>query len=164
MNNIKAWTSLPMLELPTGASCSKDWKRIFAELSFMPPSLPHRRPNRSRHRTVLVFSLHGHVTQSLSTNGNEKHVASERVWASYSPTVNGQGLYISPLRKYGRVTHSQRTGFIQHFASYKAWASYSSTVNEYEQFIFRPCLFVCLQSLKCVVMLKLFLRKYLRNT
>ena len=66
--------------------------------------------------------------------------------SSFSPTVNGQGLYsISPLRKYGRVTHpqstdrvytvfrllermgellthSQRTALIHHFAFQKAWA------------------------------------------
>ena len=34
MDNIKKWTSLPMLELLTMASCRKDWKRITAESSF----------------------------------------------------------------------------------------------------------------------------------
>ena len=47
MDNIKELTSLPMPELLTRASCRKDWKRISAESSLMPPSLP-RRPNRSR--------------------------------------------------------------------------------------------------------------------
>ena len=37
MDNIKEWTSLPMLELLTRASCGKDWKRIFAESSLLPP-------------------------------------------------------------------------------------------------------------------------------
>ena len=39
MNNIKVWTSLPMPELLTGASCRKDWKRVSAALSLMPT--PH---------------------------------------------------------------------------------------------------------------------------
>ena len=34
--NIKEWTSLPMQELLTRASCRKDWKK-FAELSLMSP-------------------------------------------------------------------------------------------------------------------------------
>ena len=37
MDNIKQWTSLPMPELLTRASCRKDWKRISAELSLMSP-------------------------------------------------------------------------------------------------------------------------------
>ena len=37
MDNIKEWTSLPMPELPTRASCRKDWKRISAESSLMSP-------------------------------------------------------------------------------------------------------------------------------
>ena len=37
MENIKEWTSLPMPELLTRASCRKDWKRISAELSLMSP-------------------------------------------------------------------------------------------------------------------------------
>ena len=37
MDNIKEWTSLPMPELPTKASCRKDWKRISAESSLMSP-------------------------------------------------------------------------------------------------------------------------------
>ena len=43
VDNIKEWTSLPIPELLTRASCRKDWKRISAESSFMYP----RRPNRS---------------------------------------------------------------------------------------------------------------------
>ena len=56
MDNIKKWTSLPMPELLTRASCrkKKSWKRIPAESSLMPPwrsycssdwteLLPHRR-------------------------------------------------------------------------------------------------------------------------
>ena len=128
------------------------------------------------------FLAHGQQT------GFIQYFARQKVWVSYSPTVNGLGLYSIPLpRKYGRVTHpqsmdkvytvflllesmgellthSQRTGFIQHFPSQKAQVSYSPTVNEYDKFIFKRCLFVCLQGLKCVVMLKLFLHKYLRNT
>ena len=37
MNIIKEWTSLPMPELLTRASCTKDWKRFCAESSLMPP-------------------------------------------------------------------------------------------------------------------------------
>ena len=44
MDNTKEWTSLPMPELFTRASCRKGWKRISAEPSLMSP----RRPNRSR--------------------------------------------------------------------------------------------------------------------
>ena len=44
MDNIKEWTSLPMPEMLTRASCRKDWRRISAESSLMSP----RRPNRSR--------------------------------------------------------------------------------------------------------------------
>ena len=40
----REWTSLPMSELLTMASCRKDWKRISAESSVMSP----RRLNRSR--------------------------------------------------------------------------------------------------------------------
>ena len=43
-DNIEEWTSLPMPEVLTRASCRKDWKRISAELSLMFP----RRSNRSR--------------------------------------------------------------------------------------------------------------------
>ena len=35
MDNVKEWTSLPMPELLTMASCQKDWKSISANLSFM---------------------------------------------------------------------------------------------------------------------------------
>ena len=34
MDNIKAWTSLPVTELLTMASCRKDWKKIFAASSL----------------------------------------------------------------------------------------------------------------------------------
>ena len=37
MDNIKEWTSLPVLELLAWASCRKDWKRISAESSHMSP-------------------------------------------------------------------------------------------------------------------------------
>ena len=47
MDNVKEWTSLPMPELLTRASCRKDWKRISAE-SFL---MSRRRSNRSRDRT-----------------------------------------------------------------------------------------------------------------
>ena len=40
MDNIKEWTSLPMPELPTRASCRRDWKRISAESSLMSPDDP----------------------------------------------------------------------------------------------------------------------------
>ena len=44
IDNIHVWTSLPIPELLTRASCRKDWKRISAESSLVFP----RRPNRSR--------------------------------------------------------------------------------------------------------------------
>ena len=37
MDNIKEWTSLPMPELLTGASCRKDWERISAGSCTMSP-------------------------------------------------------------------------------------------------------------------------------
>ena len=43
MDNSKEWTSLPMPELLTRASCRKGWKRNSAESSPLSP----RRPNRS---------------------------------------------------------------------------------------------------------------------
>ena len=39
MDNIKEWTSLPMPELFTRASCRKDCKRISTELSLMSPQV-----------------------------------------------------------------------------------------------------------------------------
>ena len=102
MNNIKVWTSLPMPELLTGASCRKEWKSVSAESSLMPPPPPPPTTQlvKGLNSIVLVFSLHGRVTRPQSTNGNKKHVASESVWRSYLPTDNGQGLSsISPLRK-----------------------------------------------------------------
>ena len=52
MDNITEWTSLPMPELPTRASCTTDWKKISAESSLLFP----RRPNRSRDGTELHSS------------------------------------------------------------------------------------------------------------
>ena len=40
MDNIKKWTSLPMLL--TRASCRKDWKMISAESSLMSPQRSNR--------------------------------------------------------------------------------------------------------------------------
>ena len=37
MDNIKEWTSLPLPELLTRASCRKDWKRISADSPVMLP-------------------------------------------------------------------------------------------------------------------------------
>ena len=37
MDNVKEWTSLPMLELLTRASCRKDWMSISPESSVMSP-------------------------------------------------------------------------------------------------------------------------------
>ena len=45
MENNKEWTSLPMPELLTRASCRKDWRGISAELSLMPPPLPLTTPD-----------------------------------------------------------------------------------------------------------------------
>ena len=44
MENIKEWTSLPMPELLARASCRKDWKRIPAESSLLPPLPPPNNP------------------------------------------------------------------------------------------------------------------------
>ena len=57
MDNIKVWTSLPMPERLTGASCRKKrLEGISAESSFMSP----RRPNRSNERKNLKwFSFSG---------------------------------------------------------------------------------------------------------
>ena len=48
MDGIKEWTSLPMPEWLTRASCCKDWKRISAEFLMSP-----WRPNGSRDWTEL---------------------------------------------------------------------------------------------------------------
>ena len=53
MDNIKEWTTLPMPELFTRASCRKDWKRILAESSQM----SFRRPKRSRNWIELTELL-----------------------------------------------------------------------------------------------------------
>ena len=47
MDNIKEWTSLPVQELLTMASCRKDWKRISAESSLTSPGDPNRLRNLS---------------------------------------------------------------------------------------------------------------------
>ena len=49
MDNIKEWTSLPVPELLTRASCRKYWKRIHAESSLM----SFWQPNQSRDWTEL---------------------------------------------------------------------------------------------------------------
>ena len=49
MNNIKEWTPLSVQELLTRASCRKDWKRISAESSLMPPG----QSNPSRDITAI---------------------------------------------------------------------------------------------------------------
>ena len=53
MDNVKEWTSLPVPDLLTVTSCTKDWKRICAESSFVAP----RRPNRSRDWTELNWTV-----------------------------------------------------------------------------------------------------------
>ena len=45
MDHIKEWTSLPMPELLTRASCRKDWKRITAESSVLTSTQPSRSRN-----------------------------------------------------------------------------------------------------------------------
>ena len=115
MNNIKELTCLPMPELLTRGSLQKSLEEDLCWLSFMPPPPPNTHTHTPLTQSieglnwlVLVFSLHGSITQSH--NGNKRHVASERVWVSFSPTVNWQGLYsISSRRKYGRVIHPQST-------------------------------------------------------
>ena len=56
MDNIKKWTSLPVSELLTRASCRRDWKRIPGESSLTPPLLS-RWPNRPKDRTELKCYL-----------------------------------------------------------------------------------------------------------
>ena len=46
MDNLKEWTSLPILELLTMISCRKDWERISAE--SRPPTPTPKRPKRSK--------------------------------------------------------------------------------------------------------------------
>ena len=41
-DNIKEWTSLPIPELLTTASCRNDWKRVSAESSFISPRWPNQ--------------------------------------------------------------------------------------------------------------------------
>ena len=76
MNYIKEWTSLPMPELLTGASYRKDWERISAESPFMSPPPTDDPIGQRTELNCSVFSLRGRVTQSQSTNWNEKYVAS----------------------------------------------------------------------------------------
>ena len=52
MDNIKEWTSLPVPELLTRASCRKDWKRISAKSS--PPPLSLSILSRSSFLLVLI--------------------------------------------------------------------------------------------------------------
>ena len=40
MDNVKEWTTQPMPELLTVASCATDWKRIPAESFLMSPDDP----------------------------------------------------------------------------------------------------------------------------
>ena len=49
LDNVKEWTSLPMLELLTMASHGEDWKRISAQLSSVSP----QQPSLSRDWTAL---------------------------------------------------------------------------------------------------------------
>ena len=86
------------------------------------------------------------------------YVASERVWASHTPTVNGQGLYsISALKKYGPVTHLQSTDRV--YTAFRLLESMGKLLTHSKRIlvVHMQTLFVCLQSLNCVVMLKLFL-------
>ena len=56
-----------------GSPAEKDWERISAESSFMhPPPPPTTQSVKGLNWIVLVFSLHGHVTQPESTNGNKR--------------------------------------------------------------------------------------------
>ena len=94
---------------------------------------------RSRHYLGVKKSQYNVSNVTMGIKNIKKHVASERVWASYSPTVNGQGLYsISPLKKvwasYSPTVNGQGLCNISPL-------SYSPTVNEYEYFISKPCLF-----------------------
>ena len=55
MDNIKEWTSLPVPELLTMASCRKGWKRISTKSSLISPQWP----SRSRDWTELNLFLEG---------------------------------------------------------------------------------------------------------
>ena len=67
-DNIKEWTFLPMPELPTRASCRKDWKRISAESSLKSPWWPNwsrdwSEPNGStRHSFHVTVAPWGQTT------------------------------------------------------------------------------------------------------
>ena len=54
MNKIKERTSMLMPELPTKASCRKDWKRMSAESSFMSPQQPSRLKDRIQLKCILM--------------------------------------------------------------------------------------------------------------
>ena len=58
MVNIKAWTSLPMQEMFTRASCRKDGKRISAELSLMSPSSSTPHPPKTQSVKGLNWTIH----------------------------------------------------------------------------------------------------------
>ena len=63
LDNIKEWTSLPMPEVLTRASCRTDWKRISAESSLMshddsPPDDPTELNWGCETRIVCGFDLH----------------------------------------------------------------------------------------------------------
>ena len=63
MDSIKEWTSLPMPELLTTASCRKDWKRIWGKFPWWPDG-----PNWSvrNHCYVKVFTLLANQPNSLT--------------------------------------------------------------------------------------------------
>ena len=58
MDNIEQWTSLPVPELLTRASCRKDWKRISAESSLMSPRPPIRSMDWTELNWTTCPSLH----------------------------------------------------------------------------------------------------------
>ena len=120
MDNIKEWTFLPMPEL-TRAFCRKDWRgSLLIHPSCSPAWLSWSRDwnelNWINLLTALMcnsttinqwgwkaFCLRGSVGELLTHSQQPeliKHFASLNAWASYSPTVNIQGVYsISPLWK-----------------------------------------------------------------
>ena len=73
MDNIKKWTSLPMPELLTKASCRTDWKRISAKSSLMSPWWP----NQSRDWTELNWTAYSTLDRGLLSHPQDGIIKEE---------------------------------------------------------------------------------------
>ena len=125
MDNIKEWTSLPMPELLTRASCRKDGKRISAESSLMSPHWT----NWSRDWTELnwaestQFSWHFNTDLlgvKLTTDGPEcpppkkkkkEKKKKKKVWWQWSSLVS---VKCSGDRLSFKHCYSTHDAFIRH--------------------------------------------------